>query len=218
VVILGGGPSLPKELETIRKLKDSGAKIVTLNGAYHWALEHGLGPVTQIVVDARPFNARFTHPVADGCKYLIASQCDPSVLEGLPKSRTWLWHTSADFIRPLLDEHCSVWFGVPGGSTVLLRAIPLLRMLGFHLFHLFGCDSCVTETHHAYAQPENDAEALLPVTCGGEVFQCQPWQIGQAQEFISLIQVLGSEFDLAVYGGGLLQHILETGASLETGE
>jgi hypothetical protein len=35
----------------------------------------------------------------------------------------------------------------------------------------------------------------------------------QAQEFIDLITVLGNEVELEVYGGGLLHHILETGAS-----
>lgn len=214
VIILGGGPSLESQVDEIRELKEAGAKVVTLNGAYHWAHKHGLDPVTQIIVDARDFNARFTHPVRDRCKYLIASQCDPAVLAGLPKDRTWIWHTSADFIRPVLNEHLETWFGVPGGSTVLLRAIPLLRMLGYRQFHLFGCDSCVQEAHHAYPQPENDGEAVVPVTCGGRIFQCQPWQVGQAQEFIALIQVLGDEFDLAIYGDGLLHHILETGASL----
>ena len=127
VIMLGGGPSLDSQIDEIRALKASGAKIVTLNGAYHWAHEQGLDPVTQIIVDARHFNARFTHPVRENCKYLIASQCDPSVLDGLPHERTWLWHTSADFIRPTLEKHLPYWFGVPGGSTVLLRAIPLLR-------------------------------------------------------------------------------------------
>jgi SAM-dependent methyltransferase len=231
VVIIGGGPSLDSQLTEIRELKAAGAKIVTLNGAYHWAHQHGLGPVTEIIVDARAFNARFSHPVHEGCKYLIASQCDPSVLEGLPKDSTWLWHTSADFIRPLLDEHLETWFGVPGGSTVLLRAIPLLRMLGFRQFHLFGCDSCVQDVkgntdirpgdaywHHAYAQAENDTEQLVTVTCGGRIFSCQPWQVSQATEFLELIKVMGDEFDLAIYGDGLLKHILETGASLHTGD
>src|SRR5579862_8487834 len=215
VIILGGGPSLESEIEEIRRLKAKGAKVVTLNGAYHWALKNDLGPVTQIIVDARAFNARFTHPVDECSKYLIASQCDPSVLEGLPKERTYLWHTSADFIRPVLDEHLDYWFGVPGGSTVLLRAIPLLRMLGLHQFHLFGCDSCVSEAHHAYSQPENDSEPVVTVTCGDRIFTCQPWQVSQAQEFMELIKVLGDEFDLAIYGDGLLKYILETGAMLE---
>jgi hypothetical protein len=104
VMIVGGGPSLAGQLDEIKRLRAEGAKLVTLNGAYNWALENGLKVSAQIVVDARPFNARFTKPVQDECLYLIGSQCDPATLEGLPKERTWLWHTTAEEIRDILEE------------------------------------------------------------------------------------------------------------------
>lgn len=219
-MILGGGPSLNGQLDSIKRLRAEGVKLITLNGAYNWAIERGLLVSATCVVDARPFNARFTHPVQDQTLYLIGSQCDPAVLEGLPKERTWLWHTTAETIRDILEEKCpDEWFGVPGGCTVLLRAIPLLRMLGYRKFHLFGCDSCVTEdadkTHHAYAQPENDGAPLFPAVVGERVFTCTAWQIAQAQEFISLIRVMGNMFDLEVHGGGLLSWILQHGAALD---
>jgi hypothetical protein len=167
------------------------------------------------MVDARPFNARFTKPVIPACKYLISSQCDPSVLEGLPKELTYLWHTGADHIRADLDEAYSTWWLIPGGSTVMLRAIPLLRLLGFKRFHLFGFDSCLSgDAHHAYAQPENDSETVIPVTVGGRTFRCHAWQVAQAQEFIDLVKFLGEEIELEVYGDGLINHIVRTGAQL----
>lgn len=213
VMILGGGPTLSGFLPDIIENRANGIKLVTLNGAYNWALENGLVPSAQIIVDAREFNARFTSPVVEDCKYLIASQVDPSVLEGLPRDRTLLWHTSADAIRDILDEQYEVWWGIPGGSTVLLRAIPLLRMLGFRKFHLYGCDSCLTDdAHHAYAQPENDEELVIPVTIGNRVFRCHVWQASQAQEFIDLIKCMGEEMEIEVYGDGLLAHIITTGA------
>jgi hypothetical protein len=201
-------------LEILQKRAD-GVKLIALNGAYNWCLDHDLVPSAVVVVDARPFNARFTKPAVDGCKYLIASQCDPSVLDGLPKERTYLWHTTADTVRDLLDEQYEIWYGVPGGSTVLLRAIPLLRMLGFKQFHLYGCDSCLGDEHHAYAQSENDTEVVIPVTVSdGRVFQCHPWMVAQAQEFMDLIKFLGDELEIATYGDGLLNHILVTGSKL----
>ncbi len=151
VMILGGGPSLNAHVDEIRKLRADGVKLIALNGAHDWCLDNGLLPSAHIIVDARPFNARFTRrPVVKndeyaGCKYLIASQCDPSVLEGLPKDQVLLWHTTAEMIREELDAVHEFWYGVPGGSTVLLRAIPLLRMLGYRKQHLFGCDSCLSE-------------------------------------------------------------------------
>lgn len=217
VMILGGGPSMPAYEEQIRQMRANGVKLVTLNGAYNWAIEHGIQPSAQIVVDAREFNNRFTRPVVDGCKYLIASQCHPSVLEGLPHERTLLWHTSATFITEALDAHYKEtdWYAVMGGSTVLLRAIPLLRMLGFQKFHLFGCDSCVMNgEHHAYEQPENSNELIAPVICGSKTFYCAPWMTAQATEFMGLVGALGDEIELQIYGDGLLAYLLEYGAEL----
>jgi hypothetical protein len=234
VMILGGGPSLGDHVEEIRGLRMAGVKLVTLNGTYNWALEHGLTPSAQIVVDARAFNARFVQPVLDGdCKYLMASQVHPDVLAGLPKDRTWLWHTGSPLIKDILDEHYDgIWWPIPGGSTVLFRAIPLLRLLGYTRFHLFGCDSCLRDgTHHAYGQPENDASPILPVTLdldgypvavteaaeAGRIFYCHPSHLRQATEMTQLVRVLGDDIELAIYGDGLLAHILKTGAALNDG-
>lgn len=214
VMIIGGGPSLNAQLDEIRQKRAEGVKLITLNGAYNWALEHGLTPSAQIVVDARAFNARFTHPVVENCRYLIASQCDPSVLDGLPKDRTLLWHTSAESIRDILSEQYPVWYGIPGGSTVMLRAIPMLRMLGFKRFHLYGFDSCITDQHHAYPQPENDTDVVIDTIVGGRIFKCHAWQVSQAQEFCDLIKFMGDEIELNVVGDGLISHILRTGAEL----
>lgn len=268
VMILGGGPSLVRQLDMIRGMRIQGAKLVTLNGAYNWALANNLKVSAQVVVDARPFNARFTHPVQEETLYLLGSQCDPSVFADLPRDRTWLWHTSAESIADILNEKYEWWFGIPGGCTVLLRAIPLLRMLGYKSFHLFGCDSCLQpkyqlvnkdgtpflhgdetladrtmlwddkktademaeyanhdyqadvrvveiNAHHAYAQPENDGQLVLAVTCGERVFHCHPWQVAQAQGFLELIKFMGDEFELQVYGDGLLAYILKHGAELD---
>lgn len=218
VMILGGGPSLKRHLPEIQKLRADGVKLVTLNGAYNWCLENGLIPSAQIIVDAREFNARFTKPVVDECKYLLASQCHPSVFEGLPKDRTYLWHARSDKWDDVIAEYNPKYFPIPGGSTALLRAIPLLRMLGFYRFHLFGCDSCLDNGgHHAYSQPENDNETVIPIMVTGDpagrVFYCHPWMASQGEEFITLIRKLGDEFELIVHGDGLLANILTVGAS-----
>jgi len=217
VLMIGGSPSLGQFEDTIKQMRAEGKKLITLNGSYNWALEHGLRPSAQIIVDARAFNARFTKPVIDDCKYLLASQCDPSVLEGLPKDRTYLWHTAVATIEDILKAQYEVWWPAPSCSTVLLTGILLLRMLGFKRFHLFGCDSCLSEdkAHHAYAQPENDSEVIVPVTVnGGRVFWCHGWMIAQCQSFCDLVKFLGDEIEIAVYGDGLLAHVLKTGARL----
>ena len=237
IMLIGGGPSLTQFADEIKQRRADGVHAVTFNGAYHWARERGVWPVNQMVVDARAFNARFTHPPDPACMYFIASICHPSVLEGLPRDRTWLYHAMPGLIKDVLDEHYGAggWHAVPGGSSVLLRAIPLFRMLGYRRMHLYGCDSCLvaadgrteysrgaggtaTMLHHAYAQPENESSLVIPVTVGApgvgsdRIFWCHPWMISQAQEFLYLIRTIGDTFELEVHGDGLLAHLLRVGA------
>lgn len=218
VVLLAGGPSLGDFEAEIRERVAGGAALVTVNGAYHWALGRGLGPGAQIMLDSRPHNKRFLDPVLPNCQYLLASQCDPAAVASVPREQLWLWHGAVSremqsYITELKGGED--WFPVPGGSTVILRAIPLLRILGFKRLHIYGWDSCLMGgEHHAYGQPENDFHLVLPVRLGGREFSCHPWMISQAREFITMVRDFGAQFELAVYGPGLIAWILEHAAGL----
>ena len=215
-MILGGGPSLKNHVADIERLIASGAKLVTLNGAYHFALEHGWQVGSQIVVDARPFNKRFVEPVQPKLQIPLGLAVRSIALRCVPADMTYQWHTTAEFIHEALTEVLPVWFGVPGGSTVFLRAIPLLLMLGFKSFHVFGCDSCLVEdAHHAYAQPENDEHVIIPAIVGGRVFRCYAWQVSQASEFIELVKRLGDEVQMEFYGDGLLAWIVQHACNVD---
>ena len=216
VIVLGGGPSLNDHVDEIRRLRKNGAALVTTNGTYGWALEHGMKPSMQIVVDAREFSGRFSRPVIDDCIYMMCSQVHPKTLDGLPHERTFLWHTDVTEQNKelILEHHPHCWL-TPGGSTVVLRSIPLLRMLGFWRLHLFGFDSCVRRSegaHHAYRQVENDGEPLFPVGCNDRVFWCAGWMVSQAVEFLELMEVMGSEVEMEVYGDGLIAEVIRSGA------
>jgi len=214
VMIVGGGPSLKDQIGEIRRLREQGVKLVCLNNAYQYCLDHDIKPSAFVMVDARPFNLRFVENVIPECKYFIASQCDPAVFGRLLEVRdqTYIWHTSAEEIQDALQEVYPKCFPVPGGSTVLLRTLPLFRMLGFKRFHIFGCDSCLEDgKHHAYSQTENDDQVVIPVRVGGEVFYCNPWMVSQAREFIDLVGCMGDVMELEIYGG-LLSQILKSGA------
>jgi len=214
VMIVGGGPSLKERIAEIKFLRRQGVKLVCLNNAYQYCIDQGLTPSAMVIVDARPFNARFVENTVPDCKYFIASQCDPEVFKKLQgvKDQTYIWHTSAEEIQDILLETYPKCYPVPGGSTVLLRALPLFRMLGFKRFHIFGCDSCLQDgEHHAYTQAENNDQGVVPVRVGGKVFYCNPWMVSQAREFIDLIGCMGDVMELEIYGG-LLRQILESGA------
>jgi len=213
VMLVGGGPSLKRDIEKVRELRNKGVKLICLNNAYQYCVDQGIAPSAYIQVDAREFNNRFVQTIVPGCKYFIASQCHPSVFEKVPKEQTLIWHTGAEDINDLLAQEYKNWYPVPGGSTVLLRAIPLFRMLGFKRFHILGCDSCLEDgAHHAYEQKENDGQTVVSVRIGEKIFSCHPWMVSQAKEFIDLIGCMGDVMELEVYGG-MLHHILVDGAS-----
>jgi len=219
VAMLCGGPSLNDYESEILELHDQNIPIITMNGSYNWAQDRGINNVNQCVIDARPFNKRFVEPVRDDCNYFIASQCDPSLFEVLPPERTHIWHvtTSPEAIEAIGDSYKD-WALCGGGSTVALRAIILMRLLGFRKLTLYGFDSCVRDdNHHAYTQDENNSKLdLVPVMVGDRTFHCQPWMAYQAVEFGKMMKTLGNEIELTVKGDGLIAYMLETGADAPT--
>jgi hypothetical protein len=220
VMLLGGGPSLNDFVDDIKAKREAGMPVITTNGNYKWCLDNGITPSAMVVVDARPFNTRFITEIVPTCKYFIASQCHPSMFERVPPEQTWMFHNVAsEFASSVLDEAYGdeQWWPVAGGSTVTLRAMVLFRMLGFTKFHMYGFDSCLRDDeHHAYEQEENDGEHVLSVTVADRTFRCHPWMASQAQEFQDQARMMQDEVQLAVYGDGLIAHMINTAAKLDT--
>lgn len=226
VVIVGGGPSLAETEPQIVALVHEGAKLVTLNGAYDWALERNLRPSATIVMDGRASNARFVERQVPHCRYLLASQCHPDVwamVKGRPN--VWIFHAAGpdSAIAKTLDEYyLGNWHGVIGGTTVFTRGLMLLRMLGYLRFDAFGIDSCwLDDKHHAFPQKENDDDARYHVRVespDGErrVFQCSGWHVKQAEDFLQTIRINGNHFLLNVHGPGLLAYMLRSAGSSVT--
>lgn len=223
VMILGGSPSLEQFWPEIIEKRNDGMALVTLNNTYNECLKRGLTPSALIMADAREHNKRFVETIVPGCKYLISSQCHPTVFDAIPQDQLWLWHarTHSDILDTYYRARNDNWYPIPGGSTVMLRSFSLLRMLGWCKFEIYGFDSCVMDdgTHHAYAQNENDGEALIPILCGDRMFRCTAWMASQAQEFINQVSAgLLDDVQLIVHGDGLISHIIKTGADLQEAE
>jgi hypothetical protein len=227
ICLIGGGPSLDDTEPELRDLYQQGAKIVTVNGAYHWCMERNYKVSAQIVLDARASNTRFIQPALPNCKYLLASQCHPEMwaaVDGRPD--VWIWHAVSEenAWREVLDAYyCGKWQSIVGGVTVGTRALTLLRTLGYLRMDLFGFDSCwMDQAHHAYEQLENSNDKRLPVdmypTGHPELsrrFWCAPWHLKQFEDFLQLIRVNGHHFLLNVHGDGLLAYAMTSMAQVE---
>jgi len=235
IMVLAGGPTLNDFEDEIIEKRKAGMPLVTVNGSYNWALERGLSPSLQLVIDARDFNQRFTTLQGDltsKTRFILAAQCHPSVFEGLPldeDDRVWLWQVSMSpelelIVNENYGEKYKDYWPSPGGSTVMLRALPLLRMLGYHKLHIYGFDGCVFDGkyHHAYPQEENDGQGTLEIIVGGKTrfektFKCFYWMVFQAREFQEMCVRLLKDVDMIVYGDGMISYMIEASAKLSSG-
>jgi hypothetical protein len=218
VCLVGSGPSLNETCDELREALWDGGILVTMNGSYHWAIEHGFKPQTQIVVDARASNARFVTPAVPKCNYVLASQCHPAVFDAVEdRDHVWIFHAVTESSGPtkdLLDAYYQKsWMPVNGGVTVASRALMLLRQCGYVRFDLFGVDSCWHgDVHHAMAQPENESDKkfrLFVRALGKDVpFVVSPWHVKQAEDFLQIVRVCGKRFRLNVHGKGLLAYLV----------
>ena len=219
VGIVLGGPSLKETFDDLLEKRKNGMPVITVNGSHKYCVDNGLTPSGMVMLDSREFNNRFVYPLLDDCKYFISSQCHPTAFENLKDNKVWIWHCAGDDNFDLLQEvYNKEYYPVMGGATVALRAVHLLRMLGFRKFEMYGFDSCITEDHHAYEQPENDGEQELDVVVAGKEFRCTAAHYHQAREFVDMISKTGEYYDLAVHGDGLISHIIKNPDSLKLRE
>ena len=214
-----GGPTLKKTFPDLLEKRQNGMPVITVNGTHKYCMTGGLIPSAMIMLDSREFNNRFVYPLVEDCKYFISSQCHPSVFENLKDNKVWIWHCAGDDNIDLLEEEYGKdYFPVMGGATIALRAVHLLRMLGFPKFEMYGFDSCIIGEHHAYEQPENDGEEVIDVVVSGREFRCTAANYHQAKEFVDMISKTGEHYDLAVHGDGLISHIIKNPNSLKIKE
>lgn len=226
VCLVGGGPSLNDTLPELVELLRDGAALVTVNGAYQWALERNLEPKMQIVMDARACNARFVDPPLPRCHYVMSSTCHADLWDRLDgRDRVWIWHPvqKTDPVASVLDDYYArAWEWVGGGTTVITRALFVLRLLGYVRFDLFGVDSCYFhDAHHAYSQPENEADSRYRITACptghpelARTFLCAGWHLKQVEDLLRIIRVNGDHFLLNFHGDGLVAYLMRSNAAI----
>lgn len=213
IAIVGGGPSLDDTIDDLIEKHENGMKVVSLNGTHDYLLDKGIRPSVHVQIDAREFNARFVENWQEKTKYLIASQCHPKVFENLKDAEVYLFHCANGVVpKKTYDDYymgnCMI---LPGGSTVMLRTIPLMRVLGFKKMEIYGFDSCVMgKDHHAYDQEENDEGPIATVNVNGKKFVCFSWMYSQANDFVEMVKSVGDSFELQVHGDGLIAHLIKS--------
>ena len=211
VCLIGGGPSIAGEIETIREMAARGYAICALNNTHRWLGECGIKPTVAVCLDARASNADFFKPAIPDCLYLLASRCAPSVWAACAKGHRYMYHYNDG---PAVLKPFDGFNGAPiigGGTTVGIVALGLALGMGFKELHLFGYDSCVADdgTHHAYAQPLNDGAPVEPFTWGGKTYMATRWMAKQAQEWQEWTKLFGHGIKQIVHGDGLIADLAQ---------
>lgn len=205
-VMVGGGPSLVGDVEGIRARKANGQTIFALNGAAAFLKSHGIEVDYQLVLDARPENVKFLKDRA-AQKYLLGSQCHPSLFDELRGCDVTLFHWGMDGILEHLPKGRRVT--LLAGSYVLGPiAMSAATVLGFRKLHLYGYDSSDADdgSVHAYDQAETDPEKRrLDVIVAGRKFRCSFAMFKQAETFPQFASMLAEHgCTITVHGDGLL--------------
>ncbi len=199
IAIVGGGPSLKQTMGALREFK----QVMVCGTAHDHLVSNGIKPTYSVFCDQGPDLHAFRQKLQSDCTYLLATQCDQSLVNHLMDCDLLLWD-----IEGWVDE--KVFSGRPriaGGSTAAMRALSLAQVLGFRDLHIFGVDSSFEDNRdrHAYDyEDEREASPALMCRLNGRTFRTSLPFLAQAQDFQYILQNYGHLFSATVHGDSLL--------------
>lgn len=202
-VLVGSGPSIKQEIESIRKHREAGHVIVAIKDAHDWLVANGIVPDYAVAVDPQEHRWNCFRRKTEGVKYLIASQCHPAMFDHLAGMHVLLWHL---YIRKGQTYPPNSRL-ITGGTTTGLRAITLLYTMGYRSFHLYGYDCCLTDDDLRFDGTKSQRQ-VIDLICGGQRFMTVPEMAAQANEFQEVFATV-PDIEIESHGRGVITTILE---------
>lgn len=205
VALIGSGPTVKSQLESIRKERDLKNPIVAIKDAHDWLISEGIVPDYAVAIDPQEHRWNCFRKKDSRVTYLIASQCHPAMFEHLKDMHVRLWHL---YIRK--DQtYPPNSFLVTGGTTTGLRSITLFYAMGYRRFSLYGYDSCIQEGDLRMdgTKPSGNISSVF-VGHDKREFLTTPEMAAQANEFQTLYQCM-PDMEVVSHGNGVITAILE---------
>ena len=205
------GPSLNLSFDKIRELAAAGGDVVSVSGSHDALLKNGIVPRYYIECDPRPHKADNIEKAHAGVIYMLASAVHPRVIDKLVSGGAdiRLWHVgAADHTVRLIEEKGEPRGSViGGGSSVGLRAIPVLYALGYRDLAIFAMDCSFADDGTQWAgKHAGKKKDEVHVRCGDRIFRTSPVLLAYATQFFETVQkVDGVEYEL--FGDGLQQEM-----------
>ena len=187
-IILGGGPSADAYVETIRQFQRDGSILISVERMARWCLQHDLTPDYIVTMDASDDVLDAFQAIPIGSIHLVASQCQPAVLDRLAGETVYLVHNSEHDLD--IDElmghtdHCTI---VNAGGSVTLASWSLSMLMGMQTTAFFGFDCHVTNGGYAKGiAGVGEQKELLPVKIKDRAFTTTLSYLAFAQQFFQL--------------------------------
>ena len=210
IAIVGGGPTIKHYIDDIRQYRT----VMAAGSCHDYLRENNINITYTAVCDPDPIVMKYLQKPDTETKYLLASGCDSAVYEHLKDHQRVMWHCHSDTYKP--DEIEPEYQGVGGGCTVGLRALNIAILLGYSNVHLFGMDSCMGESSHAYEAEDvgkiYDIAASVNKTTAptkSKVWKVAGYQLAQAYQFIDFYSKWHMYFTPTIFGDSLLADIMK---------
>lgn len=175
VVIVGGGPSVDTQIETIRELQKQGSPLMVISRMYPWCKANALRPDFVVSLDCMEEQEKGFSDLQPGVKYLLASVTRPSIFNMLSNEERFIWDTKDDRkVQAMRAKHgYAVATVINGGGSVTIACFSLAMNLGFNDLHIFGFDCMMPspDYHHAKGiSGESVKQMVLPVEIQGQTY------------------------------------------------
>lgn len=209
IALVGGGPSLADQLDALAQFN----LVMVCGSAHDFLVENNIKFEYCIVCDPDPLVLNYIKYPQRDVKYLIATQCDPSVFEKLKDYQVFAWNASIGD----KDHHINFTYPtVGGGCTVGTRAIIMAMAFGFYDLHLFGYDTCLGDNyeHHAYKFSDPEKETIGDITeiqldgPIGKKYKLAGYMLGQFFDFQAILKEHYAKLNITVHGEGLLRDLM----------
>jgi hypothetical protein len=223
IAIVGGGPSLRTCLAELRMFQDHVGPVMGCGSVHDYLVENDVVPDYHAVCDPDEVMGRFIQRSHPAVKYLLASQCHPSLFDALAGRLVYLWHA---FIVAQDGTEVVDFRGeptIPGGDAIVLRAWPLGAVLGHREFHFFGFDLSFppedSAGQHAYPYVLGGEEPVIVTTQDGrgKRFFTTPGWMEQLRVFMRMLAMSRDQFKVVIHGDGLVAEVCCKGSTSDDG-
>ena len=225
VIIVGGGPSVDGEIDTIMRLVSEGKKLLVIERMYEWCDRNDLHPDFVIALDASDDVKDGFAKIQEGTIHFIVATTEPSVFDYVPRESTYIWSGSAGLhplAHPIWREHGYTKIPIlDTGGSVTLASIYLSLILGFKSVHLFGFDCMVKSSEHDYASGISGKSVdrkYFEIEADGEIVLTCSSFLAFSQQFFTMVsraKEAGILDDIHVYGESLVNKMWDRDAEIE---